>query len=93
MRAEVGFPLGDGCLVPVMEAVCRIDRGDGVVGLDVDDVVDFKSYGFPVGEEGNRTLLLSVISGGLKVTLISVLYGMIIYLVSLVIRIVQKPRL
>ena len=31
--------------------------------------------------------------GGIKVALITILYGMIIYLISLVIRIVQKPRL
>lgn len=35
----------------------------------------------------------SVICGGLKVALIPVLYGIIIYLISLVIRVIQKPRL
>ncbi len=54
--------------------------------LGVRQVLDFLQ-----GTENG--LPLSVISGGLKVTLIPVLYGMIIYLVSLVIRIVQKPRL
>ncbi len=34
-----------------------------------------------------------VISGGLRVTLISTFYGLIIYLVSLVIRLIRKPRL
>ena len=34
-----------------------------------------------------------VVCGGLKVGMIPVLYGIIIYLVSLVIRILQKPRL
>ncbi len=38
-------------------------------------------------------LPLSVICGGLKVTLVPVLYGMIIYFISLVIRVFQKPRL
>ncbi len=34
-----------------------------------------------------------VLCGGFKVALIPVIYGMVIYLISLVIRIVQKPRL
>ncbi len=54
--------------------------------LGVRQVLDFLQ-----GAENG--LPLSVISGGLKVTLIPVLYGMIIYLVSLVIRIFQKPRI
>ena len=36
---------------------------------------------------------VSVLCGGLKVALIPVIYGMLIFLVSLVIRIVQKPRI
>ena len=35
----------------------------------------------------------SVICGGLKVTLISTCYGLIVYFISLIIRIVQKPRI
>ena len=35
----------------------------------------------------------SVICGGLKVALIPVLYGLIVYFISLVIRVVQKPRI
>ncbi len=38
-------------------------------------------------------LSADIICGGLKVAMIPVLYGIIIYLVSLVISIVQKPRL
>ena len=34
-----------------------------------------------------------VIFGGLRVALISTIYGMVIYLISLIIRIVQKPRI
>ncbi len=34
-----------------------------------------------------------VIAAGLKVTLIPLIYGIIIYLVSLVVRVLQKPRL
>ncbi|MBR6932880.1 MAG: hypothetical protein IKH49_06215 [Bacteroidales bacterium] len=34
-----------------------------------------------------------VLFGGLKVSFIPVIYGFIIYLVSLIVRIVQKPRL
>ncbi len=36
---------------------------------------------------------MAVLCGGLKVSLIPVLYGMIIYLISLLIRVLQKPRL
>ena len=35
----------------------------------------------------------SVICGGLKVTLISTSYGLIVYFISLVIRVIQKPRI
>lgn len=34
-----------------------------------------------------------VVCGGLKVTLISTSYGLIVYFISLVIRIIQKPRI
>ncbi len=34
-----------------------------------------------------------VISGGLRVTLISTFYGLIVYFISLVIRIIQTPRI
>ena len=36
---------------------------------------------------------LGVIFAGLKVTMIPLIYGVIIYLVSLVVRVIQKPRL
>ena len=35
----------------------------------------------------------AVICGGLKVTLISTFYGLIVYFVSLIIRVIQKPRI
>ena len=35
----------------------------------------------------------AVLAGGLKVCLISVLYGLIVYFISLVIRVIQKPRI
>ena len=35
----------------------------------------------------------AVICGGLKVTLIPTFYGLIVYFVSLVIRVIQKPRI
>lgn len=35
----------------------------------------------------------SVICGGLKVALISTMYGLIVYFISLVIRVIQKPRI
>ena len=34
-----------------------------------------------------------VICGGIKVSLISTLYGLIVYFISLVIRVIQKPRI
>ena len=34
-----------------------------------------------------------VIFGGLRVALISTIYGIVIYLISLIIRVVQKPRI
>lgn len=35
----------------------------------------------------------SLVFAGLKVTMIPVLYGIIIYMISLIIRVIQKPRL
>ena len=35
----------------------------------------------------------SLLCGGLKVTLIPVLYGLIVYFISLIIRVIQKPRI
>ena len=35
----------------------------------------------------------AVIYGGLKVTLIPAIYGAVIYLIALVVRVIQKPRL
>ena len=45
------------------------------------------------GVNGLFDLISPSVFFGIKVILIPVIYGMIIYLVSLVIRIVQKPRL
>jgi len=45
------------------------------------------------GVNGLFDLISPGVFFGIKVILIPVIYGMIIYLVSLVIRIVQKPRL
>ena len=36
---------------------------------------------------------LAVICGGLKVAMISLLYGLIVFFISLIIRIAQKPRI
>lgn len=41
----------------------------------------------------DQEIAAHVIFGGVAVTLITLMYGIIIYLVSLIIRIVQKPRL
>lgn len=34
-----------------------------------------------------------IVAGGLKVCLIPVLYGLIVYFISLIIRVIQKPRI
>lgn len=39
------------------------------------------------------TVPQGVVCGGLELTLITLMYGVIIYLVSLIIRMLQKPRL
>lgn len=36
---------------------------------------------------------MTIVAGGLKVALITVIYGCLIYLISLILRIVQKPRI
>ena len=35
----------------------------------------------------------AVLCGGLKVTLIPTFYGLIVYFLSLIIRVIQKPRI
>ena len=35
----------------------------------------------------------AIVCGGLKVTLIGTLYGLIVYFISLIIRVIQKPRI
>jgi len=44
-------------------------------------------------QKSSEEVANSVICGGLKVAIIHVLYGIIIYLISLVVRVMQKPRL
>ena len=34
-----------------------------------------------------------IVCGGCKVALIGVLYGLIVYFISLIIRVIQKPRI
>ena len=48
-------------------------------------IVDFLSR--------NDDVATNIIAGGIKVSLIPVLYGLIVYFVSLIIRVVQKPRI
>ena len=48
-------------------------------------IVDFLS--------GNDDVALNVLAGGIKVSFIPVLYGLIVYFVSLVLRVVHKPRI
>ena len=43
--------------------------------------------------QDNMDTSLSIIWAGVKVNFISVLYGLIVYFVSLVIRVIQKPRI
>lgn len=42
---------------------------------------------------GNSDIASNIIWGGFKVTLITSIYGIIIYIVSLILRIIQKPRI
>ena len=48
-------------------------------------IVDFLS--------GNDDVALNVLAGGINVSYIPVLYGLIVYFVSLVLRVVHKPRI
>lgn len=48
-------------------------------------IVDFLS--------GNADVAFNIIAGGIKVGLIPVLYGLIVYFVSLVLRVIHKPRI
>ena len=48
-------------------------------------IVDFLS--------GNADVAFNIIAGGVKVGLIPVLYGLIVYFVSLVLRVIHKPRI
>ena len=43
--------------------------------------------------QDNMDTSLSIIWAGVKVNFISVLYGLIVYFVSLIIRVIQKPRI
>jgi len=42
---------------------------------------------------GHDDVALSIIAGGFKVGLIPVLYGLIVYFVSLILRVIHKPRI
>lgn len=42
---------------------------------------------------GHDDLASTIIAGGLKVSLVPVLYGLIVYFVSLILRIIHKPRI
>ena len=36
---------------------------------------------------------MSLLCGGIRVTMISLMYGLIVYFISLIIRVIQKPRI
>ena len=42
---------------------------------------------------GHDDVALNIIAGGVKVSLIPTLYGLIVYFVSLILRVVHKPRI
>ncbi len=42
---------------------------------------------------GHDDVASNIIAGGIKVSLIPVLYGLIVYFVSLILRIIHKPRI
>jgi hypothetical protein len=50
-------------------------------------------YGAFKGIEEMGEVSQQMMAGGLKVSSITTMYGLIIYIISLVIRIIQKPRL
>ncbi len=53
--------------------------------LGLMQIVDFLS--------GNDDVASYIIAGGIKVSLIPVLYGLIVYFVSLILRLIHKPRI
>ena len=65
----------------------------GIMGLVVG--VFGALLGFYIGAKfmESRDVAQSVIWGGMKVIVIPLFYGLIIYFVSLIIRIIQKPRI
>lgn len=42
---------------------------------------------------GHDDVARNIVAGGIKVSLIPVLYGLIVYFVSLVLRVIHKPRI
>ncbi|MBR6055323.1 MAG: hypothetical protein IKP46_08315 [Bacteroidales bacterium] len=42
---------------------------------------------------GHDDVAFNIIAGGFKVSLIPVLYGLIVYFVSLILRVIHKPRI
>ena len=42
---------------------------------------------------GNDDVAVNILAGGIKVSLIPVLYGLIVYFISLILRVIHKPRL
>ena len=42
---------------------------------------------------GHDDVPMSVVAGGIKVSLVPVLYGLVVYFVSLILRVIQKPRI
>ena len=42
---------------------------------------------------GHDDVAMSVVAGGIKVSLVPVLYGLVVYFVSLILRVIQKPRI
>lgn len=42
---------------------------------------------------GHSDVESNIIAGGFKVSLIPILYGLIVYFVSLILRVIQKPRI
>jgi hypothetical protein len=48
---------------------------------------------FDVVQQFGDEVSFPILCGGLKVALIAVLYGLIVYFLSLIIRVIQKPRI
>ena len=70
--------------------VKEIGKGALVVGIFWTILGWLQIFDFLAGHDDVAN---TVVAGGIKVSLIPVLYGLIVYFVSLILRVIQKPRI